>query len=486
MSTDLGNPADLARRAAARAGSAPALVDGTVRLTWADLDEHVDAVAAGLRARELPAGARVALQAPTCVEFVTGYLATIRAGLVSVPIDPSYTAAEVRHILDDSGAELLLDRDAVRGLAAGPGRPGADSTRSGEDVVAVLYTSGTSGRGKGAMLSARALLANVEQIAAVRPPLVGSGDVVFLPVPLSHILGLNAGLGTALLTGATLVLADSGPRFDADASLATMAAEGVTTVLAVPGHYAAWSARPGFAAGFATVRFAMSGSTRLGRGLVDRYARDGVALRDGYGLTETAPVVAVGTPDDDPAEAAGSVGRPLPGVEVQLRDTDGDEVDDGDPGRLVVRGPNLFSGYWPDGRDGPDADGWFATGDIAITDPAGRLRLVGRTTDLVIVNGFNVYPAEVETVLNRARGVAEAAVVGVADDRTGEAVHAYVVAAPGEALDPAELIAHAARELARFKVPTRVHVVEALPHTVTGKVKKWQLSRTGGDDDGAE
>jgi long-chain acyl-CoA synthetase len=325
------------------------------------------------------------------------------------------------------------------------------------------------------MLSAGALVANLDQLAAVEPPLLLPSDVVFVPLPLSHIFGLNAGLGMALRVSATVVLAD---RFDPGDTLATMAAERVTAVLGVPGQYAAWLAQPAMADGFASVRFAMSGSATLGRGVVDGFAAAGITVYDGYGLTEAAPVVAVnalGAGREHPV--AGSVGRPLPGVEVQLRDRDGDLVDEGDPGRLFIRGPNLFSGYWPDGVDGPDQDGWFGTGDIACADADGQLYLVGRSSDLVIVNGFNVYPAEVEAVLAADPRVAEVAVVGVPDERTGEAVRAYVVPAPGAELAPDELRTVAARSLARFKLPEVIEIVPALPHTVTGKIMKWQLDR---------
>lgn len=162
-------------------------------------------------------------------------------------------------------------------------------------------------------------------------------------------------------------------------------------------------------------------------------------------------------------------------IELQLRDTDGDEVDEGDPGRIFIRGANLFCGYWPDGSGGPDDDGWFGTGDIAVADDAGQLRLVGRSAELVIVNGFNVYPAEVESVLAEHPGVAEVAVVGVPDPHTGEAVVAYVVPAPGVQLPAAELLSAAAGKLARFKLPSAVEIVRELPRTVTGKIMKWQL-----------
>ena len=429
-----------------------------------------------LLASDLAAGDRVALQLGTGADFAVLFLATLRAGLVAVPVNPSYTAPEVDWLLTDSGAVRHVVGSAVAALlvdATDGDDPRRD--RGGEELAALMYTSGTSGRSRGAMLSARALLANLAQLAAVDPPLLVSEDVVFLPLPLTHIFGLNAGLGMALHVGATLVLAD---RFEPGATLATMAAEKVTAVLGVPGQYAAWLTDPAMTAGFGSVRFAMSGSATLGRGVVDGFAAAGIALYDGYGLTEAAPVVAInalGPGRDRPL--AGSVGLPLPGVEVQLRDSDGEEVDECDPGRLYVRGDNLFSGYWPDGAGGPDDDGWYGTGDLAYADPENRLHLVGRSTELVIVNGFNVYPAEVEAVLAAEPDVAEVAVVGVPDERTGEAVHAFVVAAPGRVLDPEELRAAAARSLARFKLPSVIEVVSTLPHTVTGKIMKWQLER---------
>ena len=473
---DALGPADLARRVAREHPDRLAVVDGETRLTYADLDARVSAAARALLDAGLALGDRVALQLGTGADFVLLYLAVLRAGLVAVPINPSYPATEVARIVADSGAARHLDQAAARALldsAADAADPALD--RSGADLAALMYTSGTSGQTRGAMLSARALLANVDQIAAIEPPLLLASDVLFVPLPLSHIFGLNAGLGMALRTGATLVLAD---RFDAGVTLATMAAERVTAVLGVPGQFAAWLAHPAMADGFASVRFAMSGSATLGRGLVEGFAAAGIPLYDGYGLTEAAPVVAVnalGADRDRPP--AGSVGLPLPGVEVELRDGDGDQVDEGDPGQVFVRGANLFSGYWPDGAGGPDEDGWYGTGDIACADAAGRLHLVGRNTDLVIVNGFNVYPAEVEAVLAAEPGVAEVAVVGVPDERTGEAVRAYVVPTVGGLLDPDQLRAAAARSLARFKLPNVIEVVQTLPHTVTGKIMKWQLDR---------
>ena len=467
---------DLLRACAERRPEQLAVADDrNPDLTWAELDAAVTRTANALLGAGTHGGDRVTIQLSTGTEFVLAYLGALRAGLVAVPINPAYPPAETEQIRADCAAALHVGPAEVRALLdapAGDVDPRAD--RCGEEIAVLLYTSGTGGRPKGAMLSARALLTNLDQLASVDPPMLTGADVLYLPLPLAHVFGLNAGLGMALHTGAGVVLAD---RFDPDESLATMARRGVTTVVGVPGQYAQWLRNPGLDAGFRSVRFAMSGSTTLARALVDGFAEHGVALHDGYGLTEAAPVVTVNATGG--GHRPGSIGRPLPGIEVELRDADGDEVDQGDPGRITIRGANLFSGYWPDGRDGPDAQGWFGTGDVAVADADGALHLVGRSTELVIVNGFNVYPAEVEAVLARLPGVAEVAVAGVPDERTGEAVVAYVVPVRGARLDGASLREAVTDRLARFKVPTRIDVVDALPHTVTGKIMRWQLGAGG-------
>jgi long-chain acyl-CoA synthetase len=408
------------------------------------------------------------------------YLGALRAGLIAVPVNPSYTGPEVEHIVADCGASLHVTPDLAAQLRArAPNGPDPRGDRSGEATAVLLYTSGTGGRPRGAILSARALMANLDQLAAIEPAVLTADDVLYVPLPLSHVFGLNAGLGMALRVGAATVLAD---RFDPVTTLATMAAEHVTAVVGVPGQYAAWLNQPQAAEAFASVRFAMSGSATLTRAIVEAYGELGVVVHDGYGLTEAAPVVAVNAIGDEREHPTpGSVGRPIPGVEVQLRDADGVVDEDGDPGRVFVRGDNLFSGYWPLGEDGPDDDGWFGTGDIAVLDADGALHLVGRSAELVVVNGFNVYPAEVESVLAAEPGVAEVAVVGVADEKSGESVRAYVVPTAGTLLRPDELLAAAARSLARFKLPSAIEVVASLPHTVTGKVMKWALGSDGDD-----
>jgi long-chain acyl-CoA synthetase len=498
----MGGISDLVRQAASNQPDRTALIDGATRLTWAQCDEAISHAARAYLATGLRAGDRVAIQLGTSADFATLYLGALRAGLVVVPVNPGYTVPELREVLQDSGAGLLVtssvsaieavaDLPVAHTAAAAPSAPepagtlgellaGASANgdphadRTAEDLALLLYTSGTSGRPRGAMLSVRAVLANLDQLAAADPPLIMEPDVAFVPLPLFHVFGLNAGLGMALHAGATTVLYD---RFDPAATLEVMRRERVTIVIGAPAMFAQWLNEPGFAGGFESMRVAISGSAALPAFLVGQYRRRGVTLLEGYGLTEAAPAVTLTWP----SPKAGSIGRPLPGVQVRLRDADGDPVgDEFDPGELLVRGPNLFSGYWPDGADGPDRDGWFATGDIAVSDEDGGLVLVGRTTDLVLINGFNVYPAEVESVLAACPGVAEVAVVGVDDPHTGEALIAYVVPAPNARLDATALIDTAARSLARFKLPRDVRVVDQLPHTATGKVMKWRLVNAGG------
>jgi long-chain acyl-CoA synthetase len=283
--------------------------------------------------------------------------------------------------------------------------------------------------------------------------------------------------------GATGVLVDS---FDAAESLQVMARHRVTNVPAVPAMYVQWADQPALAEGFASVRLALSGAAPLPPPVLERLAAAGVTVYEGYGLTETAPVLTSTLIGGVPKP--GSVGRPLPGVELRLDDESGgdeeveeeDDADsDGDPGEIVVRGANLFSGYWPDGAEGPDPDGWWATGDVAYADDDGDLHLVDRRKELILVSGFNVYPAEVEAVLAGHPDVAEAAVLGQPDPARGdETVLAYVVARPGAELTEAGLLEWAAGSLARFKLPSSVVVVAELPHSATGKVSKARLRET--------
>lgn len=499
-----GNLSDLVRDAAARDGAKPALLFRDAALSWAEVDAAVDAVAAGLQALGLAPGDRVGIQLGNTPDFPAAYFGALRAGLVAVPLNTSYTRDELAHALGDSGARALvttrshaatgqvlaaeldaLEHVVVTGTDTAPpgastfdalvdrGRAGGPvaSTGAGEDLAVVLYTSGTSGRPKGAMLPHRALLANLEQGAQIDPPVVAGDDVVLLVLPLFHVYGLNAGLGAVARHGATGVLCE---RFDPVETLGEIKRLGVTSVVGAPPMYVAWSMLPDVEDAFSTVRLALSGAAPLPPQVLHRVLdATGHHVFEGYGLTETAPVLTT-TLMSEVAKPA-SIGRPIPGVELELRDEAGHLVEDGDPGEIVVRGPNVFLGYWPDATEGPDADGWFATGDVAIVDQDGDLQLVDRRKEMVLVSGFNVYPREVEDVLLAHPDVEEAAVLGIPHPYTGESVKALVVLRPGARLSADDVIGHCARSLARFKCPTAVEFVPELPHSATGKVSKGRL-----------
>jgi long-chain acyl-CoA synthetase len=302
--------------------------------------------------------------------------------------------------------------------------------------------------------------------------------VVLGVLPLFHVYGLNAVLGQVLRQRARLVLLDG---FDPEDSLAVIEDEAVTVLPVAPPVFAHWQTVPDLRERLGGVRLVLSGSAPLSDELVDDFERrTGLPVHQGYGLTEASPVVT--STLCSARRTRGSVGAALPGIEVRLLGDAGRSPDGEDAGEILVRGDHLFSGYWPDGTDGPDADGWYATGDVGFLDQDGDLFLVDRLKELVIVSGFNVYPREVEDVVTEVDGVAEAAVIGTADPRTGEAVVAYVKPSSPSSYDPDELEElvreHCAARLARFKRPSEVHVVDELPHTVTGKVAKGRLRET--------
>ncbi|MFC4001721.1 AMP-binding protein [Prauserella oleivorans] len=499
MTGDVGNVADLVARAAREHPAVPGLVDtiADTVLSWADVDNAVNSFAHRLLALGLNPGDRVALRLPTSTAFAVGFFAVARAGGIAVPLSPTAPDAELRELLTDSGAKLLISGDG-RELAdtvtlvtpeIDVGQAQAVPCRSQhEDIAAIFYTSGTTGPTRGVMLSHRALLANVEQVRSVRPTIAEHGDRLFIAIPLHHIYGLGPGLLATTAAGATAVLSQ---RFDARKALRTCLDERVTVIVGVPAMYTEFAALPADEVGEAlsTVRLLVSGAAPLHpRVLAAIRAATGLAVFEGYGLTEAAPVV-TSTLVTGYAKP-GSAGRPLPGIELRLVDSDGAPgpapLDPADPddafpddigltGLVAIRGPNLFSGYWPDRAHGPDDEGWYRTGDVGYLDVDGDLHLVDRANDLIIVNGFNVYPREVEDVIMTLPGVAEVAVAGVLDERSGEAVKAYVRPAPGAALSEQQVIAVCEAGLARYKVPTRVEFTDELPHSAVGKLRRVRL-----------
>ena len=325
------------------------------------------------------------------------------------------------------------------------------------------------------MLTARNLVANQEQMDAVPASRILEDDVVLAVLPLFHIYGLNVVLGTALRAGATVALLE---RFDPEETLLAIQHQRVTVLPGAPAMYSAWLSLPeADPETFASVRLALSGAAPLAPDVAEAFhVRFGVPILDSYGLTEAGPGVTTSATGEE--IRPGSIGPPLPGVEVRVVDEEGNDVEEDDPGEIVVRGPNVFSGYWRDETATKEAfleGGWLRTGDVAIRDEDGYLYLVDRKKDLIIVSGFNVYPVEVEDVLLRHEKVAEAGVIGIPDERTGEAVKAFVVLREGEEATPEEILEFARTSLARFKLPREIEVMPSLPRHVTGKVLRRAL-----------
>jgi long-chain acyl-CoA synthetase len=497
------NVADLLRGTAARRPDGVAFIDAPTgrRTTWATLESSVESMASGLLRRGLVRGDRLALLMGNRLEFVATYFAALRAGMVVLPLNTAYTEHEVRDLVERAGVRLVVAEESSEAIAVAATR-GLDADvvvvgdpdyvaieRSGhradaphvaadavdpESIAVLLYTSGTSGPSKGAMLTHRALLANITSLQQIDPPPIADDDVVLLVLPMFHVYALNAVLGMAVATGATSVLL---PKFSPVAALEVVADLGVTNVPAAPPVFVAWSHVPDLDRRLAGVRTLVSGAAPLAPAVFRTFEEQtGQPVWEGYGLTEAAPVVS-STMVGGRAKP-GCVGSPIPGVEVRLVDERGEDADEDDPGEIWVRGANLFSGYWPDGSDGPDADGWYATGDVAYRDEDGDLHLVDRRRDLVLVSGFNVYPYEIESVIAAHPSVAEVAVVGVPHEHTGETIKAYVAPLPGATITPEQVAALCEARLARFKCPTEIEIVERLPHTSTGKIARAALRAT--------
>ncbi|MGO9196361.1 MAG: AMP-binding protein [Acidimicrobiales bacterium] len=474
-------------------------------LTYGGLRRRCAAVRRSLVERGIAPGDRVALVFGATPEFAIAYFGALGAGAVTVPLNPNSPAAEIDRELRAVRTSLVLvasgGQDSPGGLAAelrglghevaelgsldGSGEPDDDRDpvpiidRAPEDQAALLFTSGTAGSPKAAVLTHGSLLANIEQVELRVGLAATADDVGILAVPPFHILGLNAVLGVQAYVGAKLVLLE---RFDPATMLEAIARERVTLLAGVPQMFAALADFEG-ATGteLASVRLACSGAAPLAEATAERFEQKfGVPIWQGYGLTEASPAVTF--PDLSGRRQVTSVGMPLPGVEVRVVDSDGHDVEPGDPGEILVRGPNLFAGYFEDAsatNGALDRKGWLHTGDIAVMSEDGAITIVDRQKDLIIVSGFNVFPAEVEQVLESHPLVEEAAVLGVPDDTFGESVRAFVVpvasiwpdgAAAPEGLTTDELAQHCMRYLARYKCPRSVSFVRELPRGIQGKV----------------
>ncbi|UZD54963.1 malonate--CoA ligase [Caldimonas aquatica] len=472
--------------------------DTGLRYSWRDLDRGSAMLANLLASLELPEGTRIAVQADKCVESLMLYLAVLRAGHVYLPLNTAYQAAEleyfignaepgvvvctgknfpwvsklafkqgVRYVfsLNDDRTGTLLERASHFGDQHTPVERGED------DLAAILYTSGTTGRSKGAMLTHGNMLSNARTLKDYwdwRP-----GDVLIHALPIFHVHGLFVAIHGALLNGSRMLWMG---KFDAKQVIEWLPR--ATVFMGVPTLYVRLLAEPGLTREqCAHMRLFISGSAPL---LIDTFnefrRRTGHTILERYGMSETIMLTSNPCRPEDGERIGGTVGRPLPGVGVRVVDgKTGRELPAGEIGDIQVRGPNVFKGYWRMPEKTAEeftADGWFKTGDVGHFDERGYLTIVGRSKDLIISGGYNVYPAEVEGYLNETEGVAESAVVGVPHPDFGEAVIAIVVPKPGAALDEAALIAGLKGRIANYKVPKRVFVVPELPRNAMGKVQK--------------
>ena len=436
--------------------------------TYAQLDGRSDELAA-----RLAPGSRVATLTGNSAEHVALFFACAKAGAILHPISWRLAPAEVAYQLDDAEPALLLVEEehralgeAALGLAAvRPPLELPEAARRGggpapDDPLLLIYTSGTTGKPKGALLThANCFWTNLSFDLATG--LTGD-DVVLQVLPQFHCGGWNVQPLLAWWKGARVVIERG---FDASRALALIEERRVTTMMGVPANYLLMAREPGFAgADLSSLRLAVVGGAPMPVPLLDTWAERGVEIVQGYGLTEAAPNVLCLRPEDA-RRKAGSAGRPYPYVECRLSAE----------GELLVRGPNVFAGYWrkPEATAAAFREGWLATGDLAERDDEGDFWIRGRLKDLVVSGGENVYPAEVEAVLHDHPDVVEAAVVGVPDERWGEVCAAFVVLRGP--VDEGELLAHCRARLARFKVPKSVHAVDELPRNSLGKVVKSEL-----------
>jgi malonyl-CoA/methylmalonyl-CoA synthetase len=467
------------------------------RYTWRDLDRASAMIANLLDSLELPAGARVAVQTDKSVEALMLYLGVLRAGLVYLPLNTAYQSAEIEYFvgnaepavvvcasrnfpwvskiafragtrnvftLDDDISGSLLERAAAHCDTHEP------AVRRADELAAILYTSGTTGRSKGAMLTHGNLLSNARVLKTYwdwQP-----GDVLIHALPIFHVHGLFVAIHGALLNGSPMIWFS---RFDPAATVARL--KDATVFMGVPTLYVRMLAEPGLSrSACAGIRLFISGSAPLLRETFDAWAeRTGHVILERYGMSETLMLTSNPCRAADGRRVGGTVGFALPGVGVRVHDDKGMPVAAGEIGGIEVKGPNVFGGYWRMPEKTAEeftTDLWFKTGDVGRMDADGRLTIVGRSKDLVISGGYNVYPAEVEGVINELPGVAESAVIGVPHPDFGEAVVAVVVPRAGTVLEPATVTATLKGRIANFKVPKQVYVVAELPRNAMGKVQK--------------
>jgi len=496
----MANLSSMLARAAAQHADRPAVRLDDLVLTYAELSDAAGRMTALLAALGVAPGDRVAIMLPNVPAFPIAFYGALGAGGIAVPMNPLLKSREVAYYLGDSGAKVLFAWHTAAGEAAkGAADTGAQvievtepdlatllaglapvtpiTDQAGDDDAVILYTSGTTGRPKGAELTHASLSRNAELTTSTLL-LAGPEDVVMGCLPLFHVFGLTCGLNATVVAGASLTLL---PRFDPGKALEIIGRDRVTIFEGVPTMYAAMLHHPDRAdAEVSSLRTCISGGAAMPVEIMRGFEQVfGCIILEGYGLSETSPVASFNHPHKQ--RKPGTIGTPFEGVQMRVVDADGAALPVGEVGEIVIRGHNVMKGYWgkPEATAEAIPDGWFRTGDLATVDGDGYFTVVGRKKDLIIRGGYNVYPREVEEVLHEHPAVAEVAVVGIPHAELGEEVGAAVQLKPGAEAGPAELRAFARERVAAYKYPRHVWLVRELPKGPTGKIlhREVQLPR---------
>ena len=455
--------------------------------TYADLELGAQAAAAKLQSLGVDKGDRVAVLSENRPEFVTYLFACAKLGALIVPLSWRLTEVELAWQVEDSTPKAIVASSDYASLATtvfagevvdiSQEQDGSftEAQIDFEDPLMILYTSGTTGRPKGAVLThGNFFWANLNMIMDADIP---KDEVSVMFLPMFHIGGWNVNTLSVLLKGGKVVLEKA---FEPNRILELIPKKSVTLIMGVPANYLFMSQQPSFEdADFSSIRMAVVGGAPMPEALLQTYADKGVAMVQGYGLTELAPNALL-LPSEDASRKLGSAGRPYVFTDTRLMDDAGDLIDGSGKGEIVARGPVVMSGYWnrPDATAETIKDGWLHTGDVGELDEEGFFKVVDRVKDMIISGGENIYPAEVENVIYEHPSVGEVAVIGVPSEQWGEAVHAIVVPKEGASIDGPTVIEHCTAKLAKFKLPRTVEIrSEPLPRTPAGKVKKPELRK---------